>query len=238
MVYHFVDETPVVLHPEGQFELIVQLNASFHQGDIHQAVWEERPLVFVGGLHNTSYAIKPGVKEARLISVKFKPHCARFFIPDKLQLFKNRVVDIQDVFPRSQLGQLQQVLKEGPVAGSLARLESFLVRAYTDRAPSPVGDALGAIIHRNGFVGVEELAGISCLSPSQFRRRFNEEVGMSPKEYSKVIRTKYITALLRNTSEINLTRLTYELGYFDQSHFIRDFKSVTGYSPGQFMKGA
>lgn len=236
LVYHFMDDIPVILNPEGHFELIFQIDGNFSQNNINAFIWQSRPAFFIGGLHNTSFAIRPENKQSKLISVIFKPHCARYFIPDKLHLFKNKLVDMLDVFGVSKMNHIEVVQKKMSIESKLDIIESFLMDIYTKRSASTIEKALSKIIKQNGFIQIDQLAQLSCLSNSQFRKRFNEEVGMSPKEYSKVIRSKFITQVLRKNPQLKLTELTYELGYFDQAHFIKDFKSVTGYSPKHFQK--
>ena len=62
-------------------------------------------------------------------------------------------------------------------------------------------------------ISVTELASVACLSKKQFERLFNELVGANPKEYARVV------------------RFQNQCGYADQSHFIREFKQFSGYTP-------
>ena len=233
-VYHFTDNVPVRLNPGGYFELIFQLNGGFCQTSTDNSHWISRPEYFIGGLHSKSFQVKPEKKDSTLISVNFKPHSTRFFIPDKLHNYKNKVVQLSDIYRSSDLGQLQAIHGNDQMDNKLKLIESFLVKIFNKKSTTTIEKVLGYIFQKNGFVNIKELADKSCLSISQFRKRFNEEVGMSPKEYTKIIRIRYISELLSIHPSMNLTQLTYELGYFDQSHFIKDFKSVTGVSPKNY----
>lgn len=235
-VFHFTETTPVMLNPEGFVEMIFQLGCEIRQTSIDAENWKCRPLHFIGGLHNRSYLVKPSKPGAQLISVRFKPDCAKYFIPDRLNLFKNRLVDLGDVFTGRKLATLEPVFQSGKIADSLDIVETFLMQNFRERRLSIISKTVEEIYRKSGFVNVASLAQMAFLSPPQFRKRFNEEVGMSPKEYSKIVRVNHITGLLASSPEENLTQLTYRLGYFDQAHFIRDFRSVTGRSPKHFLK--
>ena len=79
---------------------------------------------------------------------------------------------------------------------------------------------------------VTELASVTCLSKKQFERLFNELVGANPKEYARIVRFQKSLNLLQHCSEdTNLSQLAYQCGYADQSHFIREFKQFSGYTP-------
>ena len=106
---------------------------------------------------------------------------------------------------------------------------------FRENNSAQINRAVHEIYKHQGFISIQTLAGKVCLSPQQFRRRFNEEVGMSPKEYSRIVRINHVLALLRKKTGSTLTQLTYQLGYFDQAHFIRDFKAVMGDSPKHFI---
>ncbi|MEZ5083281.1 MAG: helix-turn-helix transcriptional regulator [Bacteroidales bacterium] len=233
-IYHFTDNAPVRLNPEGYFELIFQLNGGFHQKPTDTGDWVSRPEFFVGGLHNKSFNIRPEKKGSKLISVNFKPQYTRFFIPDKLHVYKNKVVELNDIFRLTELKKIEPLQNNGHPENKLDLIESFLGGIFKDKSTTTIDRALHIIFQKNGFVNIRELAEKSCLSISQFRKRFNEEVGMSPKEYTKIIRIRYISEFLSQHPSLNLTQLTYKLGYFDQSHFIKDFKSVTGVSPKNY----
>jgi AraC-like DNA-binding protein len=225
----------VNLQPEGYFELILQTDGEFYQRSNYESEGERRPAEFIGGLHNKSYFIRPGQKESCLISVNFKPHTARYFIPERLNIFKNRIVCLNDVFNKSSVSGLRPFSPGNDVKDMINMIESFLINNFTEFGRSVIDHSLGIILRKKGFVSIKELASLACLSDAQFRRRFNEEIGMSPKEYCKIVRIKHAAELISLDPTVRLTGLTYDLGYFDQSHFIKDFKSVTGQSPSQYL---
>ena len=234
-VFYFTDTTPVMMHPEGFFEMIFQIDCEIGQTSIDADDWQRRPLHFIGGLHNRSYLVKPARPGAQLISVRFKPDCAKHFIHDRLNLFKNRVVDLSDVFSPPSLASLEPVLQSGKISQSIRLIETLLMQNFRESRQSVISRTVEEIYRSHGFINVADLAQKAFLSNPQFRKRFNEEVGMSPKEYSKIVRINHITGILASVPEENLTQLTYRLGYFDQAHFIRDFSSVTGLSPKHFL---
>jgi AraC-like DNA-binding protein len=61
-------------------------------------------------------------------------------------------------------------------------------------------------------------------------------VGLSPKQLGKVIRLQAALKMLLNQKNGNLTQVAYESDYYDQAHFIKDFKDFTGINPKEFLK--
>ena len=235
-IYHFHNNIPVKLDPTGHFELIFQLRGKFIHKTYSSPDWEVRPNYFIGGLHSKSYFVKSLNKGSKLISVRLKPNCSKYFIPDKLNLYKNKIVNLDRLFSQSKLEQLNSFTEDGLIKICLEKVEHFLMEICQQKQASPIDYACDIMIQSNGFVNVNKLAQTVCISNSQFRKRFNEEIGMSPKEYSKIVRFNFISELLMRNSNIKLTELTFKLGYFDQSHFIKDFRSVAGISPKNYIQ--
>ena len=82
---------------------------------------------------------------------------------------------------------------------------------------------------------VNELASKFSLSTRQFDRKFKIYSGFSPKMYLRLTRLQ--NALKQYGCDKSLTRIAYECGYYDQSHFIHDVKAFTGYHPGFYFSG-
>lgn len=83
---------------------------------------------------------------------------------------------------------------------------------------------------------VEELAKKLGYSTRNLNLQFKQHVGMSPKKFIKLVKfnhaLKYMYSL---KAEQNLATIAYEVGYHDQSHFIRDFKSICGKTPKEIL---
>ncbi|UII23365.1 helix-turn-helix domain-containing protein [Fulvivirga ligni] len=97
---------------------------------------------------------------------------------------------------------------------------------------SPVEISLKKIIkaHLYSNLTIEELAKLSGMSLSGFKRKFQTVFGTSPNQYLKEQRIKKACELLRNSSR-NITEIAFEVGYNDPSYFTRIFKKVTGTTP-------
>jgi AraC-like DNA-binding protein len=101
-------------------------------------------------------------------------------------------------------------------------------RARSDEA---ISIASGVLMARGGQVKIDDLVRRSSLSASQFQRRFANQVGCTPKSYGRLIRFDKVLVARRNAPGRSWTDILHDLGYFDQAHFIREFRMFAGISP-------
>lgn len=80
----------------------------------------------------------------------------------------------------------------------------------------------------------DALAQETGYSPRHLSRLFRERCGLSPKGMQRVLRINTAARLMQRPGDISLTRLAQELGYFDQAHFIHEFRAVCGVTPGAY----
>ncbi len=222
--------------PEGRFEILFQHGSLFlHNAD--GANWAARPIGFVGGLHSKAYRVKPDKHAAECFGIRLKTNFTHWLIPHSLHQFKNGVFDIADIFGEEaralthKLGQTSDRLEQ------FALIEQFLVpriRPRSRRLDAPFEQ----MIWQNCSISVRELSNLCHCSDSHFRKLFYEEIGLSPKEYIKVVRTRKAITEMQSGRHDSLTEVAYCLGYFDQSHFISDFKSVTQALPSNYFVAA
>ncbi|AFK03881.1 Helix-turn-helix, AraC domain-containing protein [Emticicia oligotrophica DSM 17448] len=92
--------------------------------------------------------------------------------------------------------------------------------------------AVRMIYESNGNIRIRELNDKLCISQSPFEKRFRKLVGTSPKKFASIVRFNNILSKIDQTK--SLTEICYEYNYFDQAHFIKDFKKFTGDTPEYF----
>jgi AraC-like DNA-binding protein len=115
--------------------------------------------------------------------------------------------------------------------------ECFLLDKLAVAQPfHPVQAAAVHVLTRHGQVHLDRVVSMSGLSQRQFERKFTEQVGTTPKLYSRVNRLNYALRLKEKTPELTWTHVTYQAGYFDQTHFVKDCKSLTGETPSDFLR--
>lgn len=114
-------------------------------------------------------------------------------------------------------------------------VEDFLIAKLNDREEdSLVLTAVSLLKEKGGNVRIEELAKSLFISQSRFEKRFRSVVGTSPKSFSSIVRFQKAIRDLQTSA--TLTEVAYRAGYFDQAHFIKDFKSFSGQTPERFLK--
>jgi methylphosphotriester-DNA--protein-cysteine methyltransferase len=93
--------------------------------------------------------------------------------------------------------------------------------------------AVSLIKQAAGNIKITSLAEQLHISQAQFEKRFRKKVGASPKKFASIVRLRNV--LNMNPGKNNLLRAGLDAGYFDQAHFIKDFKSFTGQTPEQYF---
>jgi len=115
-----------------------------------------------------------------------------------------------------------------------AIVQKYLLQQLTQNEyDRQVAYCLEKIQQSAGHMPVIQLTNDTGLSQRHLSRKFQQFVGLSPKEYLRVCR--FIKSLnhLKKHPKLSLTQVAYESGYYDQAHFNRDYREFTGHTPGQ-----
>ncbi len=220
--------------PEGLFELIFQSDKTVWQKDQKDGVWRQRDEAFLGGLHQQGYQLKLP-PNTEIMSVRFNHGAFKYVFSGQLNDFINQKVPITDLWSHSGKQLINKLKRSDNHTDKIKVIASFLESKVNGRKHSVIDQTVLAILNCHGMIDMQALEQQSALSSAQFRKRFREEVGLPPKSFAKVIKMNAIMKQLeRQQGKQLLTDVVYDFGYFDQSHFIKDFKSFIGITPTQF----
>jgi AraC-like DNA-binding protein len=112
-------------------------------------------------------------------------------------------------------------------------IQSYSLQGYK---PDPVDIIYDDIVDNILKFSMQDMNANSFHSLSSLQRNFNKRVGVSMKRLMRISRINYIFKNMLNDQSFNAQKLMFEGNYYDQSHFINDFKEITGESPKQFFK--
>lgn len=158
---------------------------------------------------------------------------AAFFKMPIHELFAERVSLDTFIAPSILARFEEELVQAGNDTHRLEIVEAFLISQLS--VPSPdllVAAAVQKIQETKGLVRIRELAQQLNSSQSPLEKRFRRIVGASPKKFASIVRLEALLAT--ESAGVTLTELAYQFDYFDQAHFIRDFKKLTGETPAVF----
>ena len=120
----------------------------------------------------------------------------------------------------------------------ISKIESFLLsQFFDDPALSSIENSLRLLENSNEQFSIADIANKVGLNLKTFQRHFQKQMGCSPVEYRRICRFRSsLTNKLKNTQLKNLTKITYEEGYYDQSYLIKEFRKITNHNPKDFFK--
>lgn len=165
-----------------------------------------------------------------MIVAVFYPHTIGMFIDTPPSSFYNIEISGYDIENR-QLNEIARIIFDSEDHNEcIAVLEKYLMSKIKPGLNiSRIGKSIKALFQVPSLT-VSSLSDIACLSKRQFERIFSDTVGMNPKEYARVVRSQKALWLMQN-GEHNYAGIASACGFSDQSHFIRDFKAMTGHTP-------
>ena len=170
-----------------------------------------------------------------MIVAVFYPHTVGMFIDTPPSTFYNLEISGYDIENR-QLNEIaQRIFDCEDDKECIEILEKFLMsKIGVSLNINRIGESVSTLL-RAPVTSVNTLADNACLSKRQFERVFRETVGMNPKEYAGIVQFQKALWLMQN-GESNYAGIAAECGYSDQSHFIRNFKKLSGYTPQAIIK--
>jgi AraC-like DNA-binding protein len=150
----------------------------------------------------------------------------------------NYMIGLQDFLGSAGRELEERIMLARDNQDRVAILSAFLLKQLHKhrQEEQSIYEAVKQVIHSQAFMPVAALSQYYNLSQRQFERKFKAFAGFSPKMYSRITRFQWAMKHYGDNSR-SLTDIAYECGYYDQSHFIHDFKEFSGYHPGQYFRG-
>lgn len=220
--------------PDGCMEMI------FHYGDLYKQYTGNgdsviQPRCFVIGQLTGPLEIEPTGRTG-IFSVRFHPHGFLPFASIPVKEMENTAVPLEKLFGRDGKDIEEKILNVHSAQERIDLIELFLLNRLEriETIDHIVRSTVETILTCNGQLSIDELSKHVHINRRQMERKFHLAIGLSPKQLSKTIRLQAALKMLLTQESVNLTSLAYENDYYDQSHFIKDFKELVGSTPKEF----
>lgn len=148
----------------------------------------------------------------------------------------NQSLSLDNVFTKNKITETEEKLAEAATDQQRIRIiEKLLLSQLKElKTDQLIIEAVKMIYASKGSIRIKELIEKLFTSPSPFEKRFRKLVGTTPKKFASIVR--FNTVLDELGTHKSLTDICYEHGFFDQAHFIKDFKQFTGETPEQYKR--
>lgn len=171
----------------------------------------------------------------------FKPGGAFPFFGVAAEEFHNVRVSLDTLWGQNAENLVEQVQLGSSAAAKFDVLERLLIgAARTLTRHRAVEFALRRLSAAPLHGTIADVADAAGMSQRRFLDRFRGEVGMAPKLYARVQRFQAVVETVQTLGDVDWSDIAVACGYFDQAHFIHDFRAFSGFTPEQYfaLKGS
>ncbi|HXB93874.1 MAG TPA: AraC family transcriptional regulator [Puia sp.] len=185
----------------------------------------------ITGLHD-GYRLFRNVRPTGTILAVFREAGAAAFIRQPVHELFGQSLSLEHFFSRQRLSDTEQRLSEaGSDRERLAIVDEFLLSHLIGIKEDLLVTGALQLIHRSaGTIRIKALADTLYTSQSPLEKRFRSRVGSSPKKFAGIVRLKHMLSELQNG------RADFLEAYYDQAHFIHDFRRMTAQTPEQWLR--
>ncbi|GAB2840522.1 helix-turn-helix domain-containing protein [Ferruginibacter profundus] len=186
------------------------------------------------GLHD-SYRVFKNAADTGTVLVYFNEGCAAKFFKQPIHELFGESISLDNFVLRSELLLIEEQLYAAATDDKKIKVvEDFLISRMRPVAQDSLVLTALALIHKSkGNITIKDLMAQLHISQSPLEKRFRQAVGTSPKKFAAIVRLKH--SIKNYNPQNSLTSLGYEAGFYDQAHFIKEFKNFTGETPRVFF---
>ncbi len=198
----------------------------------------EPPAARVYGVHRERF-VRVLEGEGRVFGIKFRPGGFRGFLRGDVHVLMDRSLDPADVFGEAEAHRFEaQIFAASDLDAMAAAADRLLLGCLpaADPLAERVGDIVALVAQDRRITSVEHLCERTGFGTRTLQRLFRSYVGVSPKWVVKRYRLHEVVAVLQAGGSANWADLALSLGYFDQAHFIRDFRALVGRTPAEYAR--
>lgn len=220
------------IFPDGCIELI------FNYGDLFvtynsKGEAEDQPKNFIHGQLKKFIEVQ-GMGKVGIFSIRFQPAGLQAFIDFPVSDLTGIFTEVSKIWKDGNLLE-EKMSRCQNNEERIATIESFLESKLENAPDNEIESGVEKIIESDGMISIEKLASDLKIGKRHLERKFLSSVGLSLKLFSRIIRFNNALQLIENKDFRNFTNVAHDGGFYDQAHFIKDFKYFTGLNPKQYF---
>jgi len=195
-----------------------------------------QPRAMVLGHTIAPFYIEP-MGYVKTFSIRFYPYGFANFVNVPIKALANTETPLAQLFEEKSAKKLEQdINRAADTKQRINIIESFFLKKLNEPTTldTIVKKTIDALFATKGGASINKILKEDLSKRRQLERMFVKQVGVSPKQLGKLIRLQTALKAMLNEEE-SFTHIAYQNGYYDQSHFIKDFKEFTGVSPKEFL---
>jgi AraC-like DNA-binding protein len=221
----------------GCLEIMFTLNGSPWQAKKHETFTDTSSVGLWGQILDPLTFRSTGRSE--IFGVRFYPAAALFLLKEDISRFNDGVFDLSGVLGKTITELHSRLRDEKSIDERIKLADAYLAIKLSEHPKALiridlVQRVMNEVTHRDFFDNIENVASRYGITSRYLQKIFVQYTGLTPKLFARINRFQN-SLVLMGKGNVSLTDASYECGYFDQSHFIREFKSFTGLSPSAFM---
>ena len=225
--------------PDGNIEIIIDLTAEpkYIYDNTTLRHKQECKNVWISGIRNNYITIPSGLN-AEMFIIEFKKGMAYSFTGMPLTEITEQVINA-DLLPLKTFTQLREILLNTVQPAEMFSIaEKLLLARFGSRLiENPfVYFAVNKMLTSPSALTIKSIAGKTGYSAKHFIKIFSDNVGVTPKLFMRIMRFQKAIGEMEIQNTVNWAGLALDCGYYDQAHFIADFKKFSGFTPVEYHK--
>ena len=173
-----------------------------------------------------------------MLGIRFFTHTAACFFNEPIEQFNDQVIDFKDIGGRDAVLLYSKLLEAKSLNRRIELVEEFLLQKLSLSVDkfnrlTLVNSIMNDLTRDDFFENINSVASRYGVSSRYLQKIFLNYSGRTPNLFSKIARFQNTLHLIA-CKDLPLTTIAHKCGYFDQSHFIKDFKFFTGLAPSRF----
>ena len=226
--------------PDGSLYLIFELDGMPRYIIDNETLEKKtkRTRAWISGMHK-NYITISALPDSEMYVIQFKAQGLFPFIQQKVDALSDKVVKPEAYFGEEVYTFRKALLSEDTPEGKFRLGETWLSQLFSP-AHLPKTEVLQVLEKIQSDPGLElntitSLIQETGLSKKHFSSLFKKYIGLSPKQYQRVIRFNEILLSIQQKEQVEWTQIALSCGYYDQAHFIKEFKLFCGINPSEFI---
>jgi len=228
------------VEPNGMLKLVLPLENTITSKSNDKIFNLQQNQIALAGIFDSTFRIETtGNILTKAIIIEFTPiGTYRFFSINQREL-SNRFYSFYDLFGKTILEIEDRIQDEPLIENKILLLQKFLLASFLKTESDSVLDfCIESIFKYHGIITINELERQTGYSSRWLNQKSEYKLGVNLKTFSSIIRFHTVLQSFTSKSDYNLDFKTYYEYYYDQSHFINEFKRFSGFTPHKFIKEA